>query len=103
MRAVGKCFGWWLRYEKKIWLNFDHGKLYSHWLICLGFRLARAVLPRSGGDALGMVSGKEARAEGSSSNIPSSVPVLLLLLLRGVNHLVFVFFVMRMVRLGLTV
>jgi hypothetical protein len=62
------------------------------------------VLPRSGGDALGVVSRKDARAEGDSSSSPVSGLLLLLLLLRGVNHVVvLVFVVVGVVRLGLAV
>jgi hypothetical protein len=81
----------------------------SHWLVCLCFRLARTVLPRRGGDALGVVSRKDARAEGSSSGGgPMSMSVcglllLLLLLLRCVYHVVLAFFVMRVVRLRFAV
>ena len=72
----------------------------SHWLIGLSFCLAHTVLPGSGDDALGVVSRKDARAEGDSSSSPVSGLLLLLLPLRGVNHVVvFIFFVMGMVRL----
>ena len=81
------------RYLLRISIRETEAITDSHWLICFGFCLARAVLPRSGGDALG-VSRKDARAEGSS-------PVSRLLL-RGVNHVVLVF-VVRVVRLGLAV
>ena len=71
----------------------------SHWLICLGFCLARTVLARSGGDPFGVVSRKDARAEGGSGS-----PVYGLLLLRGVYHVVVLaLFVMGVVRLGLAV
>jgi hypothetical protein len=66
----------------------------SHWLVCLGFCLARTVLSGSGCDALG-VSRKDARAEGRSSPVSG--------LLHGVNHVVVLVFVMRVVRLGLAV
>lgn len=75
-------------------LKFRSGKLElmtdSHWLVCLGFCLARTVLSGSGGDALG-VSRKDARAEGSSRVSG---------LLRSVNHVVVLVFVMGVVRLG---
>ena len=63
----------------------------TDWLICFGFCLPCAELPRSGSDALG-VSRKDARAKGS--------PVTRLLC--GENHVVFVF-VMGVVRVGLAV
>jgi hypothetical protein len=39
--------------------------VFSHWLVCLGFRLPCAELSGSGGDALG-VSGRDAGAEDSA-------------------------------------
>lgn len=61
------------------------------------------MLPGGGGDPLGVVSRKDARAERGSGSGPV-LSRLLLLLLRGINHVaVLVFFVVWVVRLGLAV
>jgi len=81
----------------------------SHWLICLGFRLARTVLPRSGGDALGVMSRrKDARAEGSTGSSSSSSSTVTnanqcRLLFRSVDHVCVLVFVVGVVRLELAV
>ena len=77
-------------HEKNLIEIFNQGKQQAttdaHRLVCLGFSHARAVLPGDGGDPLGVVSGKDARAEGGSSSGPVLSRLLALWTCLGVGE-----------------